>query len=55
MREDPWAELARSLEGLRSAFDENNHVRVLQEHADYEPQTEWEKAELGLVAAGGPR
>ncbi|MFJ3043830.1 ParB/RepB/Spo0J family partition protein [Streptomyces tendae] len=34
---------------------ERNHVRVLQEHADYEPQTEWEKAELGLVAAGGPR
>ncbi|MFC0602295.1 ParB/RepB/Spo0J family partition protein [Streptomyces palmae] len=34
---------------------ERNHVRVLQEHADYEPQTEWEKAELGLVAAGETR
>lgn len=34
---------------------ERNHVSVLQEHADYEPQTEWEKAELGLVAAGGTR
>lgn len=34
---------------------ERNHVRVLQEHADYEPQTEWEKAELGLVAVGGSR
>lgn len=34
---------------------ERNHVRVLQEHADYEPQTEWEKTELGLVAAGENR
>ncbi|MEU3602232.1 ParB/RepB/Spo0J family partition protein [Streptomyces sp. NPDC006798] len=31
---------------------ECNHVRLLQEHADYQPQTDWEKAELGLVAAG---
>ena len=34
---------------------ERNHVRVLQEHADYQPQTEWEKTELGLVTAGGTR
>lgn len=34
---------------------ERNHVRVLQEHAGYEPQTEWEKTELGPVAAGGSR
>ncbi|MEV7471537.1 ParB/RepB/Spo0J family partition protein [Streptomyces kronopolitis] len=34
---------------------ERNHVRVLQEHADYEPQSEWEKVELGLVDAGGSR
>ncbi|MFE7614360.1 ParB/RepB/Spo0J family partition protein [Streptomyces sp. NPDC057496] len=33
---------------------ERTHVRLLQEHADYDPQTVWEKAELGLVA-GGPR
>ena len=34
---------------------EIHHVRVLQEHADYDPQTEWEKKELGLVTAGGDR
>ncbi|MEU9189459.1 ParB/RepB/Spo0J family partition protein [Streptomyces sp. NPDC048484] len=34
---------------------EIHHVRVLQEHAQYEPQTEWEQKELGLVTAGGDR
>ncbi|MGW2416018.1 ParB/RepB/Spo0J family partition protein [Streptomyces tubercidicus] len=32
---------------------ERNYVRVLQKYADYKPQTEWERAQLGLVAAGG--
>ncbi|MFH8993143.1 ParB/RepB/Spo0J family partition protein [Streptomyces sp. NPDC017940] len=32
---------------------EHNHVRILQEHAAYEPQTDWEKAEL--VTAGEAR
>ncbi|WP_372412041.1 ParB/RepB/Spo0J family partition protein [Streptomyces luteireticuli] len=34
---------------------EIHHLSILQKHADYEPQTEWEKKELGLVAAGGAR
>ncbi|MEW1552282.1 ParB/RepB/Spo0J family partition protein [Streptomyces tsukubensis] len=34
---------------------EIHHVRVLQQHAQYTPQTEWEKKELGLVTAGGDR
>ncbi len=34
---------------------EQHHLRVLQKHAEYEPQTKWEKKELGLVAAGGAR
>ncbi|WP_229891804.1 ParB/RepB/Spo0J family partition protein [Streptomyces mashuensis] len=34
---------------------EIHHVRVLQEHAEYEPQTEWEQKELGMVTAGGTR
>ncbi|MBY6300928.1 ParB/RepB/Spo0J family partition protein [Streptomyces clavuligerus] len=34
---------------------EIQHVRVLQQHAQYDPQTEWEKKELGMVAAGGDR
>ncbi|GGN65433.1 hypothetical protein GCM10012285_68210 [Streptomyces kronopolitis] len=32
---------------------ERNYVRVLQKYADYKPQTEWEREQLGLVAAGG--
>ncbi|MFH8753313.1 ParB/RepB/Spo0J family partition protein [Streptomyces rimosus] len=34
---------------------EHAHLRVLQEHAEYEPQTEWEKSELGLATVGGSR
>ncbi|MER5781265.1 ParB/RepB/Spo0J family partition protein [Streptomyces mobaraensis] len=34
---------------------EIHHLRVLQEHAEYEPTTEWEQKELGLVTAGGTR
>ncbi|MBH1937799.1 ParB/RepB/Spo0J family partition protein [Streptomyces sp. AV19] len=34
---------------------EIHYVRVLQEHAEYEPQTEWEKKKLGLSTAGGTR
>ncbi|MFB7938311.1 ParB/RepB/Spo0J family partition protein [Streptomyces sp. NPDC056049] len=34
---------------------EIHHVRLLQKHAQYEPQTEWEQKELGLAAAGGAR
>ncbi|MFB1044379.1 ParB/RepB/Spo0J family partition protein [Streptomyces chrestomyceticus] len=34
---------------------ERAHLRVLQEHAEYEPQTEWEKSELGMAAAEGSR
>ncbi|GGU66646.1 ParB/RepB/Spo0J family partition protein [Streptomyces daghestanicus] len=49
------AELRTSARRQSWSSREIHHVRVLQEHAQYEPQTEWEQKELGLVTAGGDR
>ncbi|MFI7278546.1 ParB/RepB/Spo0J family partition protein [Streptomyces sp. NPDC049879] len=34
---------------------EIHHVRILQEYAQYSPETEWEQNALGLVTSGGDR
>ncbi|WP_274919438.1 ParB/RepB/Spo0J family partition protein [Streptomyces sp. WZ-12] len=49
------AELRTAARRQSWTWREVQHVRTLTEHADYVPQTEWEKKELGLVSAGGNR